>query len=97
MARLRFVDPLRLDELKQTQLYRVVSIGRGGLALHNGARTRFEQSDRDHLPVRPEHLRHADFSSQNSWSHISSSCGAADIVACHLPQLRQTTRSSAPP
>src|SRR6185369_14477957 len=69
MPRRRLVDAGRLDEFEQAELHRVVAVGGGRLALHHHARSGLEQSDRNHLPVRPEYLRHADLSSKNSWTH----------------------------
>src|SRR5439155_26752707 len=57
----RLIDPRRLDELEQSELDRVVSVRRRRLALHYHAGPCLEQSDRNHLPVRPENLRHPDF------------------------------------
>src|SRR5262245_39249800 len=68
----RLVDPRRLDELEQAKLHRVIAVGSRRLALHHHARTRLEQSHRNHLPVRPEDLRHPDLFSKNSWTHKKS-------------------------
>src|SRR5579859_3848326 len=68
----RLIDARRLDELEQPQLDRVVAIGGRRLALHHHARPRLEQSDRNHLPVRPENLRHPDLFAKNSWTHMQN-------------------------
>src|ERR1017187_119678 len=70
MTRGGFVDPLRLDELHQAELHGVIPVRGGRLALHHRARTRLEQGDRHRLSVGPEHLRHSDFFTENSWTHM---------------------------
>src|SRR5208283_1761451 len=75
MTRGGLVNPLRLDELGQAELHRVVPIRAGRLALHHRARTRLEQGDRHSLSVGPEHLRHSDFLTKNSWTHYKFLAG----------------------
>src|SRR5262249_21469156 len=69
----RLVDALRLDELDQSELDRVVAISGRRLTLDHHTWTGLEQRHRHDLPIRPEHLRHSNLFTQNAWSHIKSS------------------------
>src|SRR5207248_3939574 len=70
-ARGGLVDALRLNELDQAELHRIVSVGGRRLALHHHARTRLQQRDRHHLPIGPENLRHSNLLTKDSWTHKS--------------------------
>src|SRR5260370_25180935 len=65
----RLIEARRFDELEQSQLDSVIAIGRRRLALHHHARPGLEQSNWNHLPIRPENLRHPDLFAKNSWTH----------------------------
>src|SRR5580700_2543395 len=68
----RFVDAFWLHKLIEAKLNRVVSVGCRRLSLHDETGARLQEGHRDHLPIRPEQLRHADLFSQNSWTHLFS-------------------------
>ncbi len=69
MLGLRLV--LLLGVLHQSQLNGIVAIGGRRFPLRHHARARFDQCHRDYLPIRREHLRHADLFAENSWTHVS--------------------------
>src|SRR5207244_11539235 len=85
-ARRGLIDALRLDELDQTELNRIVAVRGRRLALHHHARPGLEQSNRHHLSIRPEHLRHSNLLAKNSWSHKNK-------LSAFSVQLSATTSS----